>query len=79
MGIAFQALVYPMIDDRAGTSRELAGHIGYFGWSPDANRFGWQSFLGCKPGGRNVPRAAVPARVRWSTTARSGPPRAAWW
>lgn len=63
VGIAFQALVYPMIDDRAGTSRKLAEHIGYFGWSPDANRFGWQSFLGCKPGGRNVPRPAVPARV----------------
>lgn len=63
MSLAFQALVYPMIDDRAGTSRKLAEHIGWFGWSPDANRFGWQSFLGCRPGGRKVPVEAVPARV----------------
>lgn len=63
VGIAFQALIYPMIDDRAGTSRQLAEHIGWFGWSPDSNRFGWQSFLGCKPGGRKVPVEAVPARV----------------
>ena len=40
-----------------------AEHIGWFGWSPDANRFGWQSFLGCRPGGRKVPVEAVPARV----------------
>lgn len=63
VSLAFQALVYPMIDDRAGTSRKLAEHIGWFGWSPDANRFGWQSFLGCRPGGRKVPVEAVPARV----------------
>lgn len=61
--IAFQSLVYPMIDDRAGTSRKVAPHIGYFTWSPAANRFGWQSFLGCKPGGRKVPVEAIPARV----------------
>jgi acetyl esterase/lipase len=63
VSLAFQALIYPMIDDRAGTSRKLAEHIGWFGWSPDANRFGWHSFLGCRPGGRKVPVAAVPARV----------------
>ncbi|MGE3691334.1 MAG: alpha/beta hydrolase [Novosphingobium sp.] len=63
VSLAFQALIYPMIDDRAGTSRQLAEHIGWFGWSPELNRFGWQSFLGCKPGGRKVPVEAVPARV----------------
>ena len=63
VSLAFQALIYPMIDDRAGTSSKLAEHIGWFGWSPDANRFGWQSFLGCRPGGRKVPVEAVPARV----------------
>ena len=59
----FQALVYPMLDDRAGTSRPPAEHVGYFGWNPEANRFGWQSFLGCDPGGDDVPIGAVPARV----------------
>jgi acetyl esterase/lipase len=61
--ITFQCLTYPMLDDRAGTSRKLAEHIGYFGWGPDANRFGWQSFLGCTPGGRKVPVAGVPSRA----------------
>jgi acetyl esterase/lipase len=61
--ISFQCLTYPMLDDRSGTSRKLAEHIGWFGWSPEANRFGWKSFLGRKPGGRKVPREAVPARI----------------
>lgn len=59
----FQALVYPMLDDRSGTSRKLAEHIGWFGWNPEANRFGWKSFLGCTPGGRKVPREGVPSRA----------------
>lgn len=58
----FQALVYPMLDDRAGTSRPLPEHIGYFGWNGEANRFGWESFLGMPPGGEGVPEAAVPSR-----------------
>lgn len=60
--ILFQCLTYPMLDDRAGTSRKQAEHIGYFGWSGESNRFGWKSFLGCKPGGRKVPVEAVPSR-----------------
>jgi acetyl esterase/lipase len=59
---AFQCLIYPMIDDRSGTSRKVPEHIGYFGWNPAANHFGWKSFLGCNPGGRKVPRRAVPSR-----------------
>jgi acetyl esterase/lipase len=61
--ITFQCLTYPMLDDRSGTSRKLAEHIGSFGWSPEANRFGWKSFLGHRPGGHKVPREAVPARI----------------
>jgi len=58
----FQALVYPMLDDRTGTSRQPPDHVGYYGWNREANRFGWQSFLGRKPGGRAVLPEAVPAR-----------------
>lgn len=61
--LKFQALVYPMLDDRTGSSRLPPPHIGYFGWNADANRFGWRSFLGCDPGGPLVPSGAVPARV----------------
>jgi acetyl esterase/lipase len=60
--IIFQCLTYPMLDDRSGTSRKLADHIGYFGWNAEANHFGWASFLGCEPGGEHVPIAGVPAR-----------------
>lgn len=62
VSLCYQALVYPMIDDRAGTSRPLPEHIGYFGWNAEANRFGWESFLGMPPGGEDVPAAAVPSR-----------------
>jgi acetyl esterase/lipase len=61
--LIFQSLVYPMLDDRTGTSRKVAEHIGYFGWNPEANRFGWRSFLGCNPGGRKVPPEGVPSRA----------------
>jgi acetyl esterase/lipase len=59
---SFQALIYPMIDDRSGTSRTLPEHVGYFGWNEAANLFGWESFLGMPPGGPEVSAAAVPAR-----------------
>ncbi|MDG2003928.1 MAG: alpha/beta hydrolase fold domain-containing protein, partial [Novosphingobium sp.] len=62
VSLCYQALVYPMLDDRTGTSRSLPEHIGYFGWNGEANRFGWESFLGMAPGGDDVPVAAVPAR-----------------
>jgi acetyl esterase/lipase len=60
--IAFQALIYPMLDDRTASSRPVPAHIGAFGWNADANRFGWQCFLGQPPGTDLVPEAAVPAR-----------------
>lgn len=60
--IAFQCLIYPMLDDRTGTTRAVPDHIGTFLWTRPANRFGWTSFLGMEPGGDNVPDAAVPAR-----------------
>lgn len=62
--LALQVLVYPMLDDRTGTSRPSPPHIGTMVWSRESNRFGWKSFLGVTPGGTRVPRAAVPARVR---------------
>lgn len=61
--VFFQMLVYPMLDDRTGSSRAAGKNIGTLGWTVGANRFGWESFLGRKPGGDNVPAAAVPARV----------------
>ncbi len=62
--ICFQALIYPMLDDRTGTSRAVPAHIGAFGWNAETNRFGWECFLGQTPGTDSVPIAAVPARAK---------------
>lgn len=61
--ICFQALIYPMLDDRTGTTRAVPAHIGAFGWNAESNRFGWRCFLGQAPGTDDVPVEAVPARV----------------
>lgn len=60
--LCFQCLIYPMLDDRTGTSRKMPPHVGNIVWTAEKNRFGWESFLGVKPGGRSVP-GGVPARV----------------
>jgi acetyl esterase/lipase len=62
--LLFQALIYPMIDDRTGSSRAAAPHLGAFNWNADANRFGWRCFLGQEPGTDLVPSCAVPARLQ---------------
>jgi acetyl esterase/lipase len=61
--VAFQCLVYPMLDDRTASSRMPAWPIGQLAWDAPANRFVWQSFLGEAPGTARVPVAAVPART----------------
>ncbi len=58
-----QILIYPMLDDRTGSTRAVPPFIGRIGWDVPANIFGWQSFLGQAPGGARVPAAGVPARV----------------
>lgn len=61
--IAFQALVYPMLDDRTGGAVKLPGHIATVGWSAAENQYGWTAFLGQAPGTDKVPARAVPART----------------
>jgi acetyl esterase/lipase len=61
--VCFQCLIYPMLDDRTGTSRAVPPHVGIIIWNPEKNRFGWESFLGTKAGGLTAPKNAVPARV----------------
>lgn len=60
--LAFQCLTYPMLDDRTGSTRTVAPGHGVFGWTADANRYGWRSFLGVEPGSARVPAAGVPMR-----------------
>jgi acetyl esterase/lipase len=61
--IAFQCLIYPMIDDRTGSTRNPAPHIGRLLWTRERNASGWRMFLGMAPGGSRVPSLAAPARV----------------
>jgi acetyl esterase/lipase len=60
--VIFQALVYPMLDDRTGVERTPEPPIGTLVWTPYMNRLGWQAFLGHAPGTPGVPARGVPAR-----------------
>ncbi|WP_122574553.1 alpha/beta hydrolase [Pseudomonas viridiflava] len=62
--IAFQLLIYPMLDDRTGSTVQASAHTGQIIWTPASNAFGWRSFLGVRPGTAQVPHAGVPARTR---------------
>jgi acetyl esterase/lipase len=61
--VCYQVLIYPMLDDRTGSTRRVPPHIGTIGWDESGNRFGWTSFLGVPAGSTRVPAGAVPARV----------------
>ncbi len=60
--IAFQLLIYPMLDDRTGSSRPVPPHVGEFVWTADSNVFGWSALLGIPAGSAKVPLGSVPAR-----------------
>jgi acetyl esterase/lipase len=62
--LAFQHLIYPMIDDRTGVSSEPHPHTGEFVWTPKDNRFGWGALLGQAPGGADVSPYAAAARAQ---------------
>lgn len=62
--IAFQVLLYPMLDDRTGSSRPARPGTGDFIWTAASNRFGWTSLLGVPAGSARVPSGTVPARRR---------------
>ena len=60
--LVFQMLVYPVLDDRTGTTVYPPSPIGLLGWTAEYNRLGWRAFLGRTPAGPDVPVQAVPAR-----------------
>jgi acetyl esterase/lipase len=57
-----QVLVYPMLDDRTGSSRPAPPGIGTILWTARQNREGWTALLGVPAGSRHVPAGSVPAR-----------------
>ena len=62
--LAFQVLIYPMLDDRTGSTRAPSSpKMGAQMWSATANVFGWTSLMGVPAGSPSAPYGAVPARV----------------
>jgi triacylglycerol lipase len=61
--LAFQHLIYPMLDDRTCVHSDPHPHVGEFIWTPHNNRFGWSSLLGREPGGEGVSPYAAAARA----------------
>jgi acetyl esterase/lipase len=64
MRLAFQHLIYPMIDDRTGASPDPHRFVGKYVWTPTHNRFGWSCLLGTAPGGAGVSPYAAAARAQ---------------
>ncbi|MCI3134966.1 alpha/beta hydrolase [Phenylobacterium aquaticum] len=62
--LAFQHLIYPMIDDRTCVTADPHPHVGEFVWTPQANHFGWSCLLGFEPGGEGVSPYAAAARAK---------------
>ncbi len=61
--LAFQNLLYPMLDDCTGSIGDSNPVTGQFIWKREDNRFGWACLLGTAPGGSSVSSYAAPARA----------------
>lgn len=61
--ICYQALIYPMLDDRSTDYAAQAPAIGRYRWQPKLNRLGWDAFLGWPSQEVEPPYGSVPARV----------------
>jgi acetyl esterase/lipase len=61
--LAFQHLIYPMLDDRTCTTDDPHPYAGQVGWTASSNRFGWSSLLGDEAGKDGVSSYAAPARA----------------
>lgn len=69
--VAFQNLLYPMLDDRTGVAGADSGAdsgadnpaTGQFMWTRESNRFGWTSLLGASAGTAATSAYAAPARA----------------
>ena len=61
--LAFQHLIYPMIDDRTAIRKDLNPNVGEFVWTQEHNLFGWRSLLGTDPGAQDVTPYAAAARA----------------
>ncbi len=61
--IAFQHLIYPMIDDRTCVNPDPHPLVGDYIWTRPTNMFGWASLLGTAPGSPGISPYAAAARA----------------
>ncbi|MBN8847090.1 MULTISPECIES: alpha/beta hydrolase [unclassified Sphingomonas] len=60
--LAFQHLVYPMLDDRTCVRESAHPFAGRHVWTARSNQFGWASYLGLEPGPADLDYLAAPGR-----------------
>lgn len=61
--LAFQVLLYPMLDDRTASTAAAHPYAGEFVWTAADNVYGWSALLGREPGGPGVRPYEAAARV----------------
>jgi triacylglycerol lipase len=61
--LAFQHLMYPMIDDRTCVDPDPHPFVGEYIWTAHNNAFGWRALLGVEPGSEGVSPYAAAARA----------------
>ncbi|MDP9705785.1 MULTISPECIES: alpha/beta hydrolase [Rahnella] len=61
--LAFQNLMYPMLDDRTVTDPNPNPVTGEFSWTREDNRFGWHAYLGHEAGLPDISCYAAAARA----------------
>lgn len=61
--LAFQHLIYPMLDDRTCIATDPNPIAGEFIWTRHNNHFGWEALLGRAPGSADVSAYAAAARA----------------
>lgn len=59
--VNFQALIYPMLDDRTVLRKDDEGR-GNFIWTRTDNEYAWRTYLKREPGGPDIHEYATPSR-----------------
>jgi len=63
VAVLFQLLIYPMLDDRTGTTVMPPPVMGEYIWTRAANHYAWNAYLGQTPGCAGVPAYAAAFRA----------------
>lgn len=62
--LVYQALIYPMLDERTGSIGKKPPYQGALIWTPEKNRFGWSSLLGVFDDVSSSIQDVLPARAQ---------------